>query len=434
MGWLGNHDQGTDEPGNGLDENGKPIKGKLTPKIVIICTLLLLASAINYMDRQTLASVAPRITAELGLSEKQYGTVEAYFGWGFALGSLVFGFLVDKIPTRWMYPAAVFLWSLVGFLTGFARNYDDLLICRGLLGFFEAAHWPCGLKTTQYLLSARGRGLGNSVLQSGTSLGACITPLLMLWILTDQEGSWRIGFQAIGLAGLVWIAVWFYIVRPNDLIGATQNANAHQRMPWWQEVFNKKFFLLLSFLLCINATWQILRAWLPKILQQQIGYSEKETLIFNSIWYIFTDVGCIGAGAFAFVLATRGWSIKSSRTFCVAICAIACASLTLVPYLDKGFVLLGVLLIAGAGTLGLFPMYYAFSQDVSKNHQGKVTGITGVVAWSFTGVAQMAFGSSADATNSFYNGLVIVSLLPLLATVILFFFWPNEGNAPKDIQ
>ena len=39
-----------------------------------VCGLLLCASAINYMDRQTLANAATRITAQFRLSQEQYGS------------------------------------------------------------------------------------------------------------------------------------------------------------------------------------------------------------------------------------------------------------------------------------------------------------------------------------------------------------------------
>src|SRR4051794_16199665 len=55
--------------------------------------LLLLATTINYMDRVTLANASVRITQELGLTDEQYGNLELGFGWAFAAGSLVFGFL-----------------------------------------------------------------------------------------------------------------------------------------------------------------------------------------------------------------------------------------------------------------------------------------------------------------------------------------------------
>ncbi|MFN9986511.1 MAG: MFS transporter, partial [Pirellula sp.] len=140
-------------------------------RIVIVCILLLLASAVNYMDRQTLAVASARIKGEFELSNVQYGRVEAVFGYSFAIGSLFWGFIVDRFSVRWVYPIGLLGWSAMGFLTGWARDYDDLFWCRLMLGFFESAHWPCGLKTTQALLSQKGRALGNSVLQSGTSIG-----------------------------------------------------------------------------------------------------------------------------------------------------------------------------------------------------------------------------------------------------------------------
>src|ERR1041384_3934868 len=69
-----------------------------------ICGLLLCASAINYMDRQTLANAATRISRQFALSQEQYGNLEFAFGWAFAVGSLVFGIIVDKFSVRVVYP------------------------------------------------------------------------------------------------------------------------------------------------------------------------------------------------------------------------------------------------------------------------------------------------------------------------------------------
>src|SRR5438034_1049151 len=114
-----------------------------------ICGLLLCASMINYMDRLTLANVAVRITGEFKLSQEQYGNLELVFGWAFAAGSLAFGFVADRVSIRWLYPTVLLLWSATGFATGLVHSYTGLLTCRTLLGFFEAGHWPCALKTTQ---------------------------------------------------------------------------------------------------------------------------------------------------------------------------------------------------------------------------------------------------------------------------------------------
>ena len=69
-----------------------------------VCGLLLLASTINYMDRQTLANAAVRITTQFHLREEQYGNMELVFGWAFAIGSTFFGVAVDRMSVRWLYP------------------------------------------------------------------------------------------------------------------------------------------------------------------------------------------------------------------------------------------------------------------------------------------------------------------------------------------
>ena len=66
--------------------------------------LLLLATTINYMDRQTLSNAASRVTKEFNLSQEQYGDLELAFGWAFAVGSLFFGFLADRFRVYWLYP------------------------------------------------------------------------------------------------------------------------------------------------------------------------------------------------------------------------------------------------------------------------------------------------------------------------------------------
>ena len=140
-----------------------------------------------------------RVTKEFHLSQEQYGDMELAFGWAFAVGSLIFGFLADRFRVYWLYPVVLSGWSLMGIASAQTEGYWPLLTCRVLLGFFEAGHWPCALKTTFALLEPKDRTMGNSVLQSGASIGAVVTPPLMLWLMTDELSSWRLAFEALSL-------------------------------------------------------------------------------------------------------------------------------------------------------------------------------------------------------------------------------------------
>jgi ACS family hexuronate transporter-like MFS transporter len=389
------------------------------------------------MDRQTLANAAVRISREFDLTLERYGNIEAVFAYAFAAGSIVFGWLADRFSVRWLYAVVLTMWSLAGLATGFVHNEQELLWCRMALGFFEAGHWPCGVRTTRALLDARERSLGNGVLQSGTSLGAIITPIIMRGLMTSEVGSWRVPFQAIGAAGLVWLVLWFALLRKEDLpppVRVREAASQEAGNDLWSVIFSRRMLVIFLVIASINTTWQILRAWLPKILQEGRGYAESDTLWFTSAWYLATDVGCLGAGALAAWLGRGRLSVHVARLIVFAACGALCASCALTPQLEKGWLLLAVLLLAGAGALGVFPIYHAFTQDLSARHQGKITGIAGVAAWVLPAQAQKLFGALADRTHSFDTGLMLASFLPLLAVLPLWWCWQKKPEKADGTQ
>jgi ACS family hexuronate transporter-like MFS transporter len=189
--------------------------------------------------------------------------------------------------------------------------------------------------------------------------------------------------------------------------------------------------IILVVVALINIGWQLLRAWLPKFLQEGRGYSESDALAFNSVFYIATDVGVLGAGALTLWLNRKGLSVQRGRMIAFALCASLSALAVLLPKLQHGPLLLGILLLVGAGSLGVFPIYHAFTQDLSREHQGKVTGVAGIAAWCLSPVHQY-YGRVVDRTKSFDAGLVIAALLPLIAFAILALFWPKSSDTPHD--
>lgn len=404
-----------------------------------VCGLLLLATTINYLDRQALSATSIRITRELQLSEAQYGQLELVFGWAFAVGAAFFGWVADRTSVRWLYPTVLVLWSVMGFLTGLVETFAGMLICRTFLGFFEAGHWPCALKTTQRILTARERTLGNSILQSGSSVGAILTPLVVLMMLTPERagtttpiGEWRTVFQIIGVIGVGWAFLWLTAMRPSDfeVVAKPESPTATGDLPvpvprqsFWQVLYTRRFITLLVVVVAINACWHIFRAWLPKFLVQGRGYSEQMALGFNSAFYVATDVGCIAAGFISIGLVRAGWSVHWSRVAVYGVCAAMTAASVAILWLPAGWPLIGVLLLVGCGSLGLFPCYYSFSQELSVEHQGKVSGVLGAFAWATTSPLHWIFGKIIDSTGSYDTGMAAAGLCPLIGILFLAFFW-----------
>lgn len=390
---------------------------------------------INYMDRVTLSGASVRVTSELQLSELQYGHLELAFGWGFAAGSLVFGFLADRLRVYFLYPIVLLAWSAMGIASGWAQGFEGLLICRGLLGFFESGHWPCAIKTTFALLDEKDRTMGNSVLQSGASLGAVITPQILRVLMNDDPGSWRTAFVAVGSVGLVWVVLWFACLRPRDLMPTT-SAPGDAKIPGVSQglasvLTGGRFWAVALLIMGVQIVWHIYRVWLMKFLVTGRGYSQQEALNFNSVFFLATDAGCLLAGAASLWLVRRpGTSAhRAKRMVYAAACLLTSLSVAL-PWLPKGWPLLGALLLIGAGALALFPCYYGFVQELSSVHVGKLTGILSLWVWGVTSPLHSAFGLLIDRTHSYDAGLVVAGLAPWIGVLSLASLWRTPPPNP----
>ena len=438
-----------------------------------VCGLLLLATMLNYMDRQTLSQLAKTIVDEYQLTNQQYGHLAMGFGLAFAAGALFFGFLVDHFSILWLYPSVLIGWSLCGIATGYADGigeflltalgshdassqsrsdaaYYGFLVCRVVLGFFEAGHWPCALVTAQTILSRQDRTFGNSILQSGAAIGAIITPQIVTIMVRMQPGpdgnaipipgGWRPPFVAIGLIGMLWAVPWLLMVRNRDLVRVqdpTADPDFARPDDAPPESYWRPFIALAIIVVLINTTWQLLREWLPKFLQDEHGYTLEQAGYFVSAYYIATDVGCISAGYIVKRLAGGGWKVHSARLAVFTVCALLTMLTVTVAFLPAGPLQVVILLLVGAGALGLFPNYYALTQELSKKHQGKIIGVLGALAWLGTSPLQPLAGWTIDQTGSYATLIVFAGLAPLPAVLALWLLWEKPATVstidkPRD--
>src|SRR5512139_3123408 len=118
----------------------------------VVLGVFVLSSAINYLDRQTIATLAPILRAEFHLSNAEYGWILTAFSVTYAASAPVAGWLVDRLGLNLGISLAVGLWSVAGVGTGLVRGLAGLAGFRALLGLAEAAGIPAAGKAIhQYL-------------------------------------------------------------------------------------------------------------------------------------------------------------------------------------------------------------------------------------------------------------------------------------------
>jgi len=168
--------------------------------------IFVLSSAINYLDRQSLATMAPPLRAEFHLSYEQYGLILTAFSITYAACAPFAGLLIDRVGLDRAIMLAVALWSMAGIATGLTTGLASLIVCRAVLGAAEAAGIPAAGKAIHQYLQPAERALGNAVNQTGVSLGLVLAPPVATWIAVRH--GWRAAFIVTGVLGLMWIPLW----------------------------------------------------------------------------------------------------------------------------------------------------------------------------------------------------------------------------------
>ena len=169
--------------------------------------------------------------------------------------------------------------------------------------------------------------------------------------------------------------------------------------------------------------------------QEMHHFNARDTFRFAGAYYVFTDAGALTAGFVTLKLARGGMPVHASRRLVFLACALLTTLCLLVPYLPGGVVLVGSMLAIGFGSLGVFPNYYSFSQDLTTRHQGKLTGALSFCCWVAVAGWLKAVGWMVQGTGSYTVPFLIAGLAPLVGFAALVLLWgkADEPATPREV-
>jgi len=303
----------------------------LIPMRWVVLSVFVISSALNYLDRQILAALAPLVRAEFHLSHADYGWVLAAFSITYAACSPFSGWLIDRFGLNRGAGTAVALWSLAGVATGLTRSLPGLIICRSWLGAAESAGVPAVGKAIYRYLPPQERALGNALSQIGLSAGAIVAPPLATWFALRY--GWRSAFIATGMLGFIWIPLWLRVSRLAPAVGNEQRGPdqtgslaglLRDRMLWG--------FVLANILsMPVYTLWT---NWTTLYLSEAHGLSLIHANRLAPVPNFFAYAGGLAGGWFSLRLIARGrQALAARRHACLlsALAALLTAAVTVAP-------------------------------------------------------------------------------------------------------
>jgi ACS family hexuronate transporter-like MFS transporter len=402
---------------------------------------MFLATLINYMDRQTMGSMSSFIIREFRLNEEGYGWIEFSFGISYAVSQIAAGYLADRLNLRWLYAAALLVWSAAGFLTGMAGTVGMLMACRMLLGFGEAFNWPCALNVVRRIIPRESRSLANGIFHSGASLGAALLPLLVAGLVGPDGEHWRSVFLVVGAAGGLWAVLWFWSLRgergakinrpalPDESEAVAQDR--HEPALPFRHVFTlRTFWLALVASITVNICWHFYRTWLPRLLERDQGFEPRQLQFILASFYLAADLGSLGAGYATRRLIHGGLSVERARKVVMIGTSLLCLLSAPAARAGSPWVAIPLILVVAAGSMGGFANMFALGQEVSARHTAQCVGLIGALAWFLIAGLNPVIGRVVDWTHSFVPLLIVVGCVPL-AGALLNLLWP-ERTTPRQ--
>src|SRR6478735_5450405 len=176
----------------------------------VIVGMIFFATLINYIDRLTVTTLAPKITEDLHLSNTQFGEIATWFLLAYTISQALSGKLYDRIGIKKGFTVSIIVWSLAAMAHAWSVGIRSLSAFRFLLGLGEAGNWPGAAKTVAEWFPVRQRTFGMAIFNSGAAIGSIAAPPVIVG-LYGYFGHWQPVFIATGLLGFLWLAVWWLI-------------------------------------------------------------------------------------------------------------------------------------------------------------------------------------------------------------------------------
>ena len=198
----------------GIFIRGEFIKAAGGPVRARIILLFAFVLGLNGADAATVGAIAPQLEASLHIGNTKVGLLTSVALIMGAAATIPVGMLVDRVRRMPILAFSIILWSAASLLGAFARNYDDLLISRLLLGAVIATAGPAIASLTGDYFPAGERGRVYAYILGGELLGNALGIIVCGSVASLI--SWRAAFVLLAIPGvfLAWV-LWRTVPEPS---------------------------------------------------------------------------------------------------------------------------------------------------------------------------------------------------------------------------
>ncbi|QFI73299.1 MFS transporter [Bradyrhizobium betae] len=406
-----------------------------TPKGAWTVTFLLfLFMVVNFADKIVVGLAGVPIMTDMKLDAEQFGLLGSSFFFLFSISAIVVGFIVNKVPTRWVLLTLAVIWALAQFPMVGAVSFTTLLICRIVLGAGEGPAFSVAAHAIYKWFPDEKRTLPTAILSQGSAFGVILAVPALNWVIVNH--SWHYAFGALGVVGLIWVCAWLTFGKEGPLEDTQVLAATEPQIPYVQLLTSR------TFLGCVIATFGAYWAlslgltWFTPFIVKGLGFSQSQAGFVSILPWVFGATIVILTGWISQVMMARGYTTRISRGVLGSVpLIIGGLILAMMPHV-AGAGLQIALLVVGSGLCGAIyvvcpPMLGEFTPTSQRGAviaiYGALYTLSGIIAPAVMGTVIQRAGNMIDG---YMTGFTINAVVMVGSGVIgLLLLWPNTEKA-----
>ena len=360
----------------------------------VLVGLVLVISAVSYLDRVNISIAGPSIEREFHLDHIRLGWVFSAWVLGYALFQAPSGRLADRFGPRKILLLGTTWWAVFTALTALAPAHvagslSILVVVRFLLGVGESIVYPASNRLVAAWIPSQERGLANGLIFSGVGLGAAVTPPLIAYIIYHY--GWRLSLWTCAFIGLLIGVLWFLMARDepehhpwvspeevslisSGLPDATKSAES-QSLPWRTILGCKDVWVVTASYFGFVYVAYIFFTWFYTYLNMVRGLNLKASAGYAMLPFAAMAI-CSSLGGLISDRLTRKYGKRIGRCYSASAATLVAAVFVGLGTHVGDARLASVVLAGGAGALYLAQSaFWSVSSDIGGRSAGSVSGL-----------------------------------------------------------
>ncbi|EHQ57376.1 sugar phosphate permease [gamma proteobacterium HIMB55] len=350
---------------------------------ILILTLLTLLNILSLTDRFLIAAFGAQITAELNLSNQQFGLLTGFgFVLFYAVAGPFMGILADRFGASRLLGIGILLWSAMTALTGQAKSFVGVMLPRAFVGIGEATLNPASSAILSKTFDQQHRATVLGLYFMGGHIGIALS-----YQIGGIAGiDWRQAFMALGIAGLILAVLLMILARSNPAAfgedTSTQTTSSNASLGELASTLKDHLvhnptlrlaILGMALVHLIYAEIQFLQLWLVS----ERGFSPQEASgLYGQVYLLTALPASILGGVAADWLAKRAGFNRASFIFVVILLTLPFVVLFRFSEPGSTWFLVGMIASITLFTLPYGAMISTILDEVPENIRASTTAMT----------------------------------------------------------